>query len=78
MSDRPFIADFCCLEHRLIIELDGGQHASQVKRDEARTDFLRKEGYQVLRFWDHEVFLETGVVLQTIADLLASRANRRT
>jgi len=49
----PFIADFCCLEHRLIVELDGGQHASEVKKDEARTDFLRKEGYEA--FWDHEV-----------------------
>ena len=71
----PFIADFCCLEHRLIIELDGGQHACEVEKekDEARSDFLRKQGYEVLRFWDHEVFRETEVVLQRIADLLAAR-----
>jgi very-short-patch-repair endonuclease len=69
----PFIADFCCLEHRLIVELDGGQHASEVEKDEARSDFLRKQGYEVLRFWDHEVFLETEAVLQRIADLLAAR-----
>jgi len=69
----PFIADFCCLEHRLIVELDGGQHASEVKKDEARTDFLRKQGYEVLRIWDHEVFRETELVLQRIADSLAAR-----
>jgi very-short-patch-repair endonuclease len=61
----PFIADFCCLEHRLIIELD-----------EARGEFLRKEGYEVLRFWNHEVFLETELVLQRIADLLATRGTQ--
>ena len=69
----PFITDFCCLEHRLIVELDGGQHASEVKKDETRTDFLRRQGYEVLRFWDHEVFRETEQVLQRIADLLAAR-----
>src|SRR5229473_5241167 len=64
----PFIADFCCLEHRLIIELDGGQHACEVEKekDEARSDFLRKQGYEVLRFRDHEVFRETEFVLQRI------------
>ena len=55
----PFIVDFCCVEHRLIIELDGGQHASEVEKDEARSECLRKEGYEVLRFWNHEVFLES-------------------
>jgi very-short-patch-repair endonuclease len=69
----PFIADFCCLEHRLIVELDGGQHAFEVKKDEARTDFLKTQGYEVLRFWDPEVFRETELVLQRIADLLAAR-----
>src|SRR6266446_5437807 len=41
-----FIADFCCLEHRLKIELDGGQHACEVEKekDEARTDFSEKTG----------------------------------
>ncbi len=45
---------------------------SEVERDEARSDFLRKQGYEVLRFRDHEEFLETEVVLQRIADLLAA------
>ena len=71
-----FIADFCCLEHRLKIELDGGQHACELEKekDEARTDFSEKTGdTRVLRFWDHEVFQETELVLQRIADLLAAR-----
>ena len=72
----PFIVDFCCVEHRLIIELDGGQHASEAEKDEARSEFLRKEGYEVLRFWNHEVFLETELVLQRIADLLAARGTQ--
>jgi very-short-patch-repair endonuclease len=42
-----------------------------VEKDEARSDFLRKQGYEA--FWDHEVFLETEVVLQRIADVLAAR-----
>jgi very-short-patch-repair endonuclease len=60
----------------LIIELDGGQHASEAEKDEARGEFLRKEGYEVLRFWNHEVFLETELVLQRIADLLATRGTQ--
>jgi very-short-patch-repair endonuclease len=47
----PFIADFRCLEHRLIIELDGEQHASEVEKDEARSDVLRKQGSLALKTW---------------------------
>src|SRR5262249_8282521 len=50
-----FVADFCCLEHKLVIEVDGGQHASNVESDRARSAFLERYGYRVLRFWDHEV-----------------------
>ena len=52
------------------------QHVSEVEKDEARSDFLRKPGYEVLRVWDHKVFLETEVVLQRIADLLAARGTQ--
>ncbi len=48
-----------------------------MEKDEARSDFLRKQGYEVLRFWDHEVFLETEVVLQMIADSLAARDSEK-
>ena len=62
----PYIADFCCLERKMIIELDGDQHAEQVARDEKRTAFLESKGYSVLRFWDNQVFKETDAVMEMI------------
>ena len=46
----PYIVDFVCLKASLIVEVDGGQHAEQVAKDEARTRFLEKEGFRVIRF----------------------------
>jgi very-short-patch-repair endonuclease len=69
-SIGPFYADFACLNARLIIELDGSQHADQTDRDESRTEFLRDAGYTVLRFWNHEVIGEIDQVVQRIADAL--------
>ena len=50
----PYVVDFVCLAHRLVIEVDGGQHADSMS-DAARDAFLRTHGYQVLRFWNHDV-----------------------
>ena len=50
-----YIADFCCIEKGLIIELDGSQHAERAAQDEERTKWLKEHGFQVLRFWNHEV-----------------------
>ncbi len=50
-----YIADFACIEKQLIIELDGGQHASEIAKDEARTRFLKEAGFNVIRFWNHDV-----------------------
>jgi very-short-patch-repair endonuclease len=58
----PYIVDFVCLEARLIIEVDGGQHLDSPK-DKLRDAWLVAEGYRVLRFWNHEVRGETEVVL---------------
>jgi very-short-patch-repair endonuclease len=66
----PFFADFFCLEAKLIIELDGSQHADEADRDQRRTAFLRTTGYTVLRFWNHEVNSEFNEVVQRIADVL--------
>jgi len=76
----PFFADFFCLEAKLVIELDGSQHADQLDRDERRTEFLRGAGYEVLRFWNYEVISEIDVVIQRIADALerSRRTKRRT
>ena len=61
-----FIADFCCFEHQLIIELDGGQHADQNESDEARTRLLEGDGYRVLRFWNEQILNEPDAVLEQI------------
>jgi len=50
----PYIADFVCFEHRIIIEADGLQHAEGV-RDEKRDAFLAAEGFTVLRFWNADI-----------------------
>jgi very-short-patch-repair endonuclease len=69
-SIGPFIADFFCIERGLVIELDGGQHADQVKRDQRRTAFIELCGYRVLRFWDNEVLQNIEAVLEQIIRLL--------
>jgi len=60
------IVDFVCLEKKLIIEVDGGQHAEQIDYDLKRTRFLESQGFRVLRFWNNEVLAETDVVLGVI------------
>ncbi|SOD66997.1 Very-short-patch-repair endonuclease [Alysiella filiformis DSM 16848] len=61
-----YIADFVSMEHKLIIELDGGQHAEQIVYDNARTEFLNSQGYRVVRFWNNEVLQNTEAVLEQI------------
>ena len=68
-----YIVDFCCHEGRLIVELDGGQHAQQQKKyDEKRDAFLEAQGYRVMRFWNHDVLQNTDAVLQTIYNYLTT------
>ena len=50
-----YIVDFVCFERRLILEIDGGQHAAQTQRDERRTAWLQSQGFRVLRFWNNDV-----------------------
>jgi very-short-patch-repair endonuclease len=61
-----YIVDFVCLEHRLAIELDGGQHAEQVAYDRQRDTWLRQQGYTVLRFWNNDVMQQLDGVLERI------------
>ena len=68
----PYVVDFCCLEPKLIIEVDGGQHARRVQADERRTLFLQQSGYRVVRFWNHEVLRNlNGVMTQIDTEMLA-------
>lgn len=61
-----YIVDFVCLEHKLVVELDGGQHAGQQSYDVERTRILNKQGFKVLRFWNNEVFENMEGVLSVI------------
>jgi very-short-patch-repair endonuclease len=71
MPIESFIVDFCCIEARLIVELDGGQHANSRKRyDDERSRELRAHGFRVLRFWNSEVLHETEGVIQEIGRML--------
>jgi very-short-patch-repair endonuclease len=65
-----YVLDFVCLERRLVIEVDGSQHAEQQNYDEQRTEKLRTAGLTVLRFWDNEVLNETDAVVQVIWNAL--------
>ena len=66
----PYVADFAARQRRLVIELDGGQHALAGKRDVARTAFLESQGFRVIRFWNSEVLANMEGVLMAIAGAL--------
>jgi very-short-patch-repair endonuclease len=61
--------DFLCRAERLVVELDGEQHAENAN-DTVRTGFLNSSGYSVLRFWNHEMLRERGAVLDAILAVL--------
>jgi adenine-specific DNA-methyltransferase len=65
-----FVADFVCLRARLIVELDGGQHAERLLEDLERTRYLARCGYRVIRFWNDEVPEQTEAVLESILEAL--------
>ena len=61
-----YILDFVCVEAKLVIEIDGGQHAGQTAYDETRTQYLQNLGFTVIRFWNNEVLQQTEAVLTAI------------
>ena len=65
----PYVVDFCCLEQRLVVELDGSQHASEI--DAKRSDALTTAGFRVLRFWNNDVLARTEAVLEAILGAVA-------
>ena len=66
----PYIVDFICFEKKLIVEVDGGQHADEVLDDLKRTEWLMSQGFSVLRFWNHDVLQQTEDVLEMIGKSL--------
>jgi len=65
-----YVADFCSLHRRLVVEVDGGQHDLRRREDAERTAYLNGQGFRVLRFWNNEVFENLPGVLQTIEKAL--------
>ena len=65
-----FIVDFVCADAKLIIELDGSQHADRTHHDEERTRTLEAMGYLVLRFWNNDVMSNLDGVLEEILNTL--------
>ena len=68
-----FICDFVSREKRLVIEIDGGHHATNVEYDSRRTRFLNSQGYVVLRFWNNDVIDNLDGVLMMIGEALDNR-----
>ena len=70
----PYVVDFVCREQHIVIEVDGGQHATD-PRDAPRERWLRENGYRVLRFWNNDVLANTEGVLEAIAAALRETAS---
>jgi very-short-patch-repair endonuclease len=69
----PYVADFCCLGRRLVVEVDGNQHGFDraAPYDAKRTGYLESQGFRVLRFTNRDVMVEIDSVLDTILAALA-------
>ena len=71
-----YIVDFVCQEAKLIVEVDGSQHAEQVTYDSARTEWLGSVGYRVLRVWNNDLTEnEEGVLTAILNELTGSNPN---
>ena len=71
----PFIVDFVCLETRLVVEVDGGQHNEDedLAHDQGRSQWLEREGFRVMRFWNHEVLNRLESVCDAISNALSAQ-----
>jgi very-short-patch-repair endonuclease len=69
-----YVVDLACVEHRLVIEADGGQHADDPS-DIVRTRYLERGGWRVIRFWNKDIVTNTDGVLQTIVAALGPTAS---
>jgi very-short-patch-repair endonuclease len=66
----PYIVDFICIQRKLIIEVDGGQHDERRCYDVKRDKWLQENGFKVLRFWNNEVLTNIDDVMEVIASKL--------
>ena len=72
VSLGSYVVDFLCPEQRLIVEVDGGQHALATLADSQRTAWLESRGFRVMRFWNNDVLTNLDGVIDSI--LAALRA----
>lgn len=72
MPFGPYFADFACRQRRLVVELDGSQHAES-GYDRARDEFMRREGYSVLRFWSADIVRQRRSICETVLAALDGR-----
>ena len=68
----PYIADFASHAFKLVVKVDGGQHAENASLDRQRTRSLEAEGYRVLRYWNHDVLSNVDGVLEDIQRAIAA------
>jgi len=68
-----YVADFCAIKEKLVIELDGSQHLEQGEYDKERTEFLESQGYRVIRFWNNQVMKDMEGVILAIINALESK-----
>jgi very-short-patch-repair endonuclease len=69
---QNFILDFVCFQQRLVIEIDGSQHAAS-ERDTTRDAALTAEGFSVVRYWNNDVLQQPAAVLEDIVTKLSER-----
>ncbi|MER8733870.1 DUF559 domain-containing protein [Mesorhizobium sp. M1227] len=72
MPIGPYFADFACRSERLIVELDGGQHAESTY-DRRRDEFMRGKGFSVIRFWSVDMLTNPTSICETILAALEGR-----
>ncbi len=72
-----YIVDFICVQEKLIIELDGGQHLLQLKYDSIRDNWFKQQGFHILRFWNNEMMEKPVGVLQVIMEYLKCESAAR-
>jgi len=65
-----YIVDYVCLDEKLVVEVDGGQHDEQRDQDAQRTRYLEQRGFRVIRFWNHQVLGELDAVTEAITEAL--------
>ncbi len=68
----PYFADFLCRSEKLVVEIDGSQHAESL-HDTRRDQFMASQGYSIMRFWNIDVFRDRDAVCETILAALQGR-----